>query len=99
MNNVEFLQNMIERTEKPLNRVWYNDVVKLATENKIDMFYQVNERGFLGSHAYILTTDNELLLMNHDINDVNTSYVIAECYRNFEQVRDNFIELFNDELY
>lgn len=98
LKDIQLLKNTIKESQKPIKRVWYYDVEKIAKMNNIDKFYQVKERDFLSSTGYILTKDGQVLLLEHKTNNVNTSYVIAELYRNFDQVKNNFFELYKDEL-
>lgn len=100
--DIKILKDAIEtaHNQKTFVRGWFSkNLDELIRTNNIYRFYRIQDEGFATAIGYAITKDCGILLLEHDINNVNTAMCISHYYAKYEVIRNNFFDLYRKDMY
>lgn len=81
-------------------RGWFmQNLDQLIKDDNIYRFYRVQDKGFATAIGYAITKDGAVILLEHENNNVNTAMCISSYYAKYELIRNNFFDLFREDMF
>ena len=74
------------RCRKAPTPIWYHEAKELLESGDVTRIYEIYTQGFLGEKWLIITANGNRFLLENEVNDVNTSFVINQLRREFPEI-------------